>query len=78
MCNPEARNYFSKPRMFKKISHYFLFVWVFVRISTNICIKRVQISLETGFYDAKYQTLRQVWKSGHPDIKADKNAFKML
>ena len=69
MSSPNARKYFPKPGMFKKISQIFLFLWAFLRILTNICIKRMQISSEIGFYDAKYQTSRTIFAA------ARKNTF---
>ena len=50
-----ARELFSKARNVLKISQIFLFLWVFLRISANITIKRVQIWSEIGFCDAKYR-----------------------
>ena len=55
MCSSEARNYFPKPGL--KKCQIVLFLWVFSRISKNICIKRVQIFSEIGFYDvSKFET----------------------
>ena len=46
MCSREACNYFPKPGILKQISQFFLFQWKSLRISTNICIKGVHVSLE--------------------------------
>ena len=53
---------------FSNISHIFLFSWVCLRISTTICIKRVHISSEIGFYDAKYQNFRSIFGAARKTI----------
>ena len=51
---------FSKARNFSKISQISLFSLVFLQILANLRIKRVQIWLEIGFCDARYQKLRPI------------------
>ena len=64
----EAQNYFPKPRIFKKLRQRWVFLWVVLQISTKICVQRVQISSEIGFYNAKYPNLRPIFAVAQKSI----------
>ena len=56
---------FHSPEFLKHMTN---FLNLILRISTNICVNRVQSLPETGFYDVKYQNSR-------PTFTAARNIF---
>ena len=74
---PGSPELFSKAQNFSKVSQMFLILWVFLWISTNICITRMQISSEIGIYSARYQNLWPMFAAARKNIFG-KNLCKEL
>ena len=65
--SPQVHNYFPSPEFFKTKTNFLISMAVFLLISTNIWVKRVHISSEIVFYDAKYH-LRMIFSAARINI----------